>query len=129
YFTLGDYDTAIEGLERMIERYPRSSYTPRALMTIGLVQYNQGEQESAMGTFRRVVAEYAATGEARQAMRSIESMYLDSGDVSGYINYATTLNLGDLSEAERDNLTFQAAQTLFAREQYQGAAEAINAYF
>ena len=129
YFTMGDYDTAIVGLQQMIESYPRSSYAPRALMTIGLVQYNQGAGEAAMETFRRVVAEYATTDEARQALRSIENMYLDRGDVSGYIDYATNANLGDLSDAEQDNVAFQAAQTLFAREQYQGAVEAINAYF
>src|SRR5690606_28436345 len=67
--------------------------------------------------------------EARQALRSIENMYLDSGDASGYIHYATSANLGDLSNEEQDNLAFQAAHTLFTREQYQAAAEAINAYF
>lgn len=129
YFTMGDYDTAIEGLQQMIEKYPRSSYAPRALMTIGLVQYNKGNNEAAMATFNRVVAEHSTTSEAHQALRSIENIYLDSGDASGYVNYATSSNLGDLSNAEQDNLAFQAAHTLFARGQYQAAVEAINAYF
>jgi len=129
YFTMGDYDTAIEGLQQMIEKYPRSSYAPRALMTIGLVQYNKDDTEAAMATFRRVVEEHATTDEARQALRSIENIYLDRGDASGYINYATSTNIGDLSTAEQDNLAFQAAQTLFARGEYQAAVEAINAYF
>jgi len=129
YFTTGDYDTAIEGLQQMIEKYPRSSYAPRALMTIGLVQYNKDDTEAAMATFRRVVEEHATTDEARQALRSIENIYLDRGDASGYINYATSTNIGDLSTAEQDNLAFQAAQTLFARGEYQAAVEAINAYF
>ncbi|SEK68018.1 tetratricopeptide repeat protein [Parapedobacter koreensis] len=129
YFTMGDYDTAIEGLQQMIEKYPRSSYAPRALMTIGLVQYNKDDTEAAMATFRRVVEEHATTDEARQALRSIENIYLDRGDASGYINYATSTNIGDLSSAEQDNLAFQAAHTLFARGEYQAAVEAINAYF
>ncbi|MFC3196822.1 tetratricopeptide repeat protein [Parapedobacter deserti] len=129
YFTMGDYDTAIEGLQRMIERYPRSSYAPRALMTIGLVQYNKDDTQTAMATFRKVVEEHATTDEARQALRSIENIYLDRGDASGYINYATSVNIGDLSKAEQDNLAFQAAHTLFARGEYQAAVEAINAYF
>lgn len=129
YFVMGDYDTAIDGLQLMIEKYPRSSYAPRALMTIGLVQYNKEDNEAAMATFRRVVEEHSTTDEARQALRSIENIYLDSGDASGYVNYATSSNLGDLSNAEQDNLAFQAAHTLFARGQYQAAVEAINAYF
>ncbi|WP_262247039.1 tetratricopeptide repeat protein [Parapedobacter soli] len=129
YFVIGDYDTAISGLRQMIEKYPRSSYTPRALMTIGLVQYNKGDSEAAMATFNRVVAEYSTTDEARQALRSIENIYLDSGDASGYVDYATSSNLGDLTNAEKDNLAFRAAQTLFSRKQYQAAVEAVNAYF
>jgi len=129
YFTMGDYETAIAGLQQMIEQYPRSSYAPRALMTIGLVQYNNDDTEAAMATFRKVVEEHSTTDEARQALRSIENIYLERGDASGYINYATTANIGDLSKEEQDDLAFQAAHTLFARGEYQGAVEAINAYF
>lgn len=129
YFTAGDYDTAIEGLQRMIEQYPRSSYVPRALMTIGLVQYNKDDIEAAKATFQKVVEEHATTSEAGQALRSIENIYLDQGDASSYINYATSTNISDLSTAEQDNLAFQAANTLFARGEYGPAVEAINAYF
>lgn len=129
YFTAGDYDAAIEGLQQMIEQYPRSSYVPRALMTIGLVQYNNDNTEAAKATFQRVVEKYAKTEEARQALRSIENIYLDQGDASSYIHYATSADIGDLSAAEQDNLAFQAASSLFNREEYESAVEAINAYF
>src|SRR5690606_10717682 len=110
--------TAIEGLQRMIEQYPRSSYVPRALMTIGLVQYNKGDTEAAKASFQKVVEEHATTDEAGQALRSIENIYLDQGDASGYIHYAINTNIRDLSTAEQDNLVFQAAHSLFAKEQY-----------
>ncbi|MFZ4261195.1 tetratricopeptide repeat protein [Sphingobacterium sp. HJSM2_6] len=128
-FTTGDYDVAIAGLQEMIQRYPRSSYVPRALMTIGLVQYNKNDSESALATFQKVVGEYPKTSEAAQAMLSIENIYLDQGDATGYIQYATSNNIGELSPAEQDNLVFQACKTLFARGQYGPAVEAINAYF
>jgi len=129
YFTEGDYDTAIEGLQKMIEQYPRSSYVPRALMTIGLVQYNKDETEAAKATFQKVIEEHTATAEAGQAMRSIENIYLDQGDTTSYINYATNVNVSDLSPAEQDNMAFQVANSLFSRKAYGAAVEAINAYF
>lgn len=128
-FTTGDYESAISGLQQMIKRYPRSSYVPRALMTIGLVQYNNNENEAAMATFQKVVEEYSTTSEAAQAMLSIENIYLDQGDATSYIHYATSNNIADLSVSEQDNLAFQAGRTLFARGQYGPAVEAINAYF
>ncbi|UIR54929.1 tetratricopeptide repeat protein [Sphingobacterium sp. SRCM116780] len=129
YFTKGDYDIAIEGLQKMIEQYPRSSYVPRALMTIGLVQYNKDETEAAKATFQKVIEEHSATAEAQQAMRSIENIYLDQGDAKSYINYATNVNISDLSPAEQDNMAFQVANSLFSKKAYGAAVEAINAYF
>src|SRR5690606_23296712 len=129
YFTEGDYDVAIEGLQKMIKQYPRSSYVPRALMTIGLVQYNKSDNEAAMATFQKIVKDYSTTSEAAQAMLSIENIYLDQGDATSYIHYATSNNIADLSVSEQDNLAFQAGRTLFARGQYGPAVEAINAYF
>lgn len=129
YFTEGDYDIAIEGLQKMIEQYPRSSYVPRALMTIGLVQYNKDETEAAKATFQKVIEEHTATAEAVQAMRSIENIYLDQGDTTSYINYATNINVSALSPAEQDNMAFQVANSLFSRRAYGAAVEAINAYF
>ncbi|UPZ35561.1 tetratricopeptide repeat protein [Sphingobacterium sp. PCS056] len=129
YFTTGDYDRAIDGLQRMIEKYPRSSYVPRALMTIGLVQYNKDESEAAKATFKSVVEKYSKTNEAQQAMRFIENIYLDQGDATSYIHYAIGTNVSNLSPAEQDNMAFQAAQSLFAKQQYAASVEAINAYF
>ncbi|VTP99544.1 tetratricopeptide repeat protein [Sphingobacterium daejeonense] len=101
YFTEGDYDTAIEGLQRMVEQYPRSSYVPRALVTIGLVQYNKDDNEAALATFQKVVKDYSKTSEASQALLSIENIYLDQGDATGYIQYATGTNITDLSVGEQ----------------------------
>ncbi|SEM56118.1 Tetratricopeptide repeat-containing protein [bacterium A37T11] len=129
HFTTGDYDTAIEGLKKMIEQYPRSSYVPRALMIIGLIQYNKNDTESALVTFQQIVKDYATTDEASQALLSIQNIYLDQGDAAGFIKYATSANIADLSDTEQDNLTFQAGLTLFSRGQYGPAVEAINAYF
>lgn len=129
YFLTGNYDGAIEGLEKMIKKYPRSSYVPRALLTIGLVQYNKDDSEAAMATFQKVVKEYSTSSEAVQAMRSIENIYLDQGDASSYIQYATSNNITELSPAEQDKQGFQVGYNLFSRGHYAGAVEAINAYF
>ena len=129
YFMMNDYDQAISGLQSMVEKYPRSSYVPRALLTIGLVQYNQDNTDAARQTFERVVSQYATTDEAKQAIRSIENIYLDKGDASGYIRYATGTNIGNLSQAEQDAHTFGVARNLFERGNWQGAVEAVNAYF
>ncbi|TZF84700.1 tetratricopeptide repeat protein [Pedobacter sp. BS3] len=129
YFVKGDYDRARTDLTAMIEKYPHSSYVPRALVTIGLVQYNQGDSNGAQETFQRVIKEYETTDEAKQALESLKSIYLDKGDASGFLNYANSTGIGNLTTYEQDNIMFQAANNLFLKGDYQGAYEAVNAYF
>lgn len=129
YFVKGDNEKAKADLTALIEKYPRSSYVPRALNTIGLVEYNQDQNEAALATFQRVVKDYSSTDEAKLALESIKNIYLDKSDANGFLNYANTTSIGNYSVAEQDNITFQAANTLFLRGDYQAAFDAINAYF
>ncbi|WP_028296816.1 tetratricopeptide repeat protein [Olivibacter sitiensis] len=129
YFLTGENEIAIKGLQDMIEKYPRSSYVPRALITIGLVQYNSDQTDAALSTFKRVVEQYPTTEEAKQALKSIQNVYIDRGDANGFLSYAQGTNIGNLTTAEQDNITFQVAHNYFIRGDYEAAIEAINAYF
>ncbi len=129
YFVKGDNDRSKNDLQALIDKYPRSSYVPRALVTIGLVQYNQDQNDAALATFQRVVKDYSTTDEAKLALESIKNIYLDKADANGFLAYANTTSIGNLTTSEQDNITFQAANNLFLRGNYQGAFDAVNAYF
>lgn len=129
YFNKGDYERSMNDLTALISKYPRSSYVPRALVTIGLVQYNQDQDDAALQTFKRVVSEYSATDEAQQALQSIKNIYLDKTDAEGFLAYANSTNIGNLSTSEQDNITFQAVNNRFSKSDWKGAFESANAYF
>ncbi len=129
YFVKGDYDKSKADLSSLTEKYPRSSYVPKALVTIGLVQYNQDQDEAALTSFKRVVKEYPTTDEAKQALESIKNIYLDKSDADGFLAYANGTNIGNLSNAQQDNITFQAVNNRFLKGDYPGAFDAVNAYF
>jgi len=129
YFIKGDYEIAKADLSALIEKYPRSSYVPRALFTIGLVELNQDQDESALVTFKRVISEYSTTDEAKLALESIKNIYLQKSDAAGFLDYANSTSIGNLSSYEQDNITFQAANNRFLNADYQGTFESVNAYF
>lgn len=129
YFIKGEFERSKADLTLLIEKYPRSSYVPRALVTIGLVQYNQNNDDLALETFKKVVTEYAVTDEAQQALESIKNIYMDRADAEGFLNYANSTNIGNLSQAEQDNLTFEAANKRFLNGDFSGAVDAVYAYF
>ena len=125
----GDLDKSKADLTALIAKYPHSSYVPRALVTIGLVQYNQDQDDAALDTFKKVITEYASTEEAKQALESIKNIYIDRGDANGFIAYAATTPLGNYSVADQDNIVFQGANTRYLQGDAAGTVESINAYF
>ncbi len=129
YFIKGDGERARTDLTALIDKYPRSSYVPRALSTIGLVLYNKDDDAGALAIFDRVVKEYPTSDEAQPALASIQNIYLEKGDAAGYLTYRNSTPIGNLSTSDQDNIMFVAANNLYLRGEYQGAYEAVNAYF
>jgi len=129
YFNKGDLEKSKNDLTALLAKYPNSSYVPRALVTIGLVQYNQDQDDAALTSFKKVINDYASTDEAKQALESIKNIYVDRGDANGFIAYANTTPIGNYTVADQDNIVFQAANNRYLKGDAQGTVESINAYF
>lgn len=129
YFLIGEGEKAQTDLNQFVEKYPRSSYIPRALITIGLVYYDQKNDQAALETFKKVISDYKSTDEAQQALKLVERIYIDLGNATDFINYASTTSIGNYTLSEQDNIMFQAANNRFLRGDWDGAIESINAYF
>ena len=128
YFSKGEHEKSKTDLVGLVAKYPRSSYVPKALLTIGLVQYNQDQDDMALESFKKVIRDYPSAPEAKDALESIKNIYIDRGDATGFISYASTTPLGNYSMSEQDNIMFQSANNVYLRGDAKGAYEAINAY-
>jgi TolA-binding protein len=129
YFLKNDGATAKTDLLAMIEKYPRSSYIPRALVTIGLIDYNNGNDDLAVESFKRVVQDYSSTDEAKQALKQIEKIYTDKGDAQTFITYAATTPIGNYSLADQESIMYTAANNLYLKGDWGGTVMAVSAYF
>jgi TolA-binding protein len=129
YFLKGDGATAKADLQAMVEKYPHSSYIPRALATEGLIDYNAGNDSLAVISFKKVVSDYSSTDEAKQALKQIEKIYTDKGDAAGFISYAATTPIGNYTSAQQEGIMYTAANNLYLRSDWQGTVGAVNAYF
>ncbi|HEY8782478.1 MAG TPA: tetratricopeptide repeat protein [Mucilaginibacter sp.] len=129
YFLQNDSLKAKSGLLNMIQKYPTSSYVPRALVTSGLIDYNSGNDDLAIESFKRVVKDYSSTDEAKLALKQIEKIYTDKGDAQTFINYAATVPIANYTAADQENIMYTAANNLYLRGDWQGTVGAVNAYF
>ena len=130
YFLKNDGATAKTDMQAMIEKYPHSSYVPRALVTIGLIDYNAGTADStAVSSFKQVIQNYSSTDEAKQALKLVQKIYTDKGDAQGFINYASTTPIGNYTSSQQEDIMMTAANNLYLRGDWEGTVGAVNAYF
>lgn len=129
YFLKNNGEESKARLLAMVNKYPHSSYIPRALVTVGLIDYNADRDDEAIMSFKRVVQLYPQTDEAKQSLKQVEKIYTDRGDAQTFISYAATTPIGNYSAAEQETIMSTAANNLYLKGDWQGTVSAVNSYY
>ncbi|WP_103863766.1 tetratricopeptide repeat protein [Aquimarina sp. I32.4] len=134
-FALGDVyvsqnkiQKGVASYDRLISDIPRSSYVPKALLKQGLVYYNRNEGDRALSKFKKVVAEYPGTEEAIQAVNTARLIYVDLGKTDEYASWVKGLSFVEVSDADLDNTSFEAAEKQFLENNDTGAINGFQKY-
>lgn len=134
-FALGDVyvsenkvQRGIDAYDRLIRDLPRSSYVPKALLKQGLIYYNGDKGDRALSKFKKVVAEYPGTDEAIQAVNTARLIYVDLGRTAEYASWVKGLSFVDVSDADLDNTSFEAAEKQFLENNDTGAINGFEKY-
>lgn len=124
-------DKEAQGLatyDELINKFDKSKFAPRALLRQGLVHYNANRNEQALTKLKGVVAEYPNTPEARQAVSTAKLVYIDLGKVSEYATWVRNLDFIEVTDAELDAASFEAADRKYAQGNTQGAIRSYEEY-
>ncbi len=110
YVNNGQERKGLQAYDRLISEYKGSSLVPQTLMRQGLVHYNGSRNEEALQKYKTVVRDFPKTQEAIQAVASAKLVYVDLGRVNEYANWVRDLDFVEVTDAELDNASFEAAQ-------------------
>jgi tetratricopeptide (TPR) repeat protein len=114
--------------DRLINDYKSSTYVSKAILRQGLVHYNASQDEKALAKFKKVVAEFPNTPEAVAAVETARTIYVDSGRTAEYAAWVKTLSFIDISDAELDNTSFEAAEKQYLQNNTKQAISTLNSY-
>ncbi len=103
----------IEVYDQLIREVPRSSYVPKVLLKQGLIYYNGNQGDRALTKFKKVVADFPGTDEAVQAVNTARLIYVDLGRTSEYSDWVKGLSFVDVTDADLDNTSYEAAEKQF----------------
>ena len=128
YNTLNNTQKALETYDLVINRYSRSALVSKALLRKGLLLYNANDNQKALEVFKRVAVDYPSTPEAYQSISSARSIYVDTGNVNDYAKWVGTLNYVDISNAELEKTSYEAAEKQYLDNNTNKATTLFNDY-
>ncbi|PIA82287.1 hypothetical protein BFR04_11040 [Gaetbulibacter sp. 4G1] len=128
YVKANEKDKAMQIYNRLSSEYRMSSFVPKALLRQGLVYYNSSENEQALSKFKKVAADYPGTPEAVQSVATARLIYIDLGRVDDYARWVKTLDYVEITDADLDNTTYEAAEKQYLDNNTDKAIKQFNGY-
>lgn len=129
YLLLEQEAAAEKSFVELINRFPKSSMSAKGGIQLGLLYYNAGTMKEAQKAYKRVVANYPGSEEARVALQDLKTIYVELDDVPGYVSYVNSMGSNVKIEInEQDSLTYIAAEKLFMKGDYSAAKNSLERY-
>ena len=121
-------DLAITTYDKVIAEYRNGSYAAKAMLRQGLMYYNSENNSQALVKLKKVATEFPATPEAMEAVATARLIYLDIGKVDEYASWVRTLDFVEVTDAELDNDTYQAAEKQYLQNNAKAAISSLSGY-
>ena len=131
YILLKENDKAIETFAEIEKKFEKNNPMSRkAKLQIAMLQYNGGNTNQALVTYKSIVSEYPASEEAKTSLDAIETILVDNNKVDEYSQFVNSLGTSSLKIApsREDSLMYKAAQKVYAREDISQATKSFEKY-
>ncbi|MCS6819828.1 MAG: tetratricopeptide repeat protein, partial [Chitinophagales bacterium] len=133
YFEIGEthleeanYDDARNAFDQILNRFPGSMLTPKSHLKIALILYNKNKKAEAFEWYQKVLQNYPASNEAKEALIAMREVAVEIGKTEEYLRWAGTY--GNLTPGEQDSLSWQAAEKALGNNDCDRAVPLLNQY-
>jgi len=135
YYELGntylqnrDNEKALVNFKKVAADYPKSVFAVKSRLKAGLIYYNNELSDLAIQTFKGVVEDFPGTAESKEALASLQNLYIEQGRANDYIEYTKTLSFASISISEQDSLIYTSAENQYMEGHYDIAALSLDNY-
>jgi TolA-binding protein len=128
YIDQSKTNEAMPTYSKLVNSFPESPLVSKALLRQGLSYYNKSDNTEALAKFKQIAKQFPATPEANQAVATARLIYIDLGQVNEYANWVKTLDFVQVTNADLDNATYQAAEKQYLDNNSKDTIKQFNAY-
>ena len=122
YSDMDNSSSAITAYNEVINHYPNSALASKAYLNAALALYNTNKKEEALTYYKGLTKKYAQSSESKRAISAIKELSVELGRPDEYADYSTSV-------AERDSLTYQAAENPYANSDCIKAITLFESYY
>ena len=128
YSIVKDNKSAHLAYNKLVQNFPKSSYIARTLLRDGLLFYNDNENKKALKNYKDIVAKYPNSSEAKEAVSNAKNVYIDLGTIDEYAKWVKGISFINITDAELDNTTYEAAENKLLANNVSKATEGFKKY-
>lgn len=128
YTTINNSSQAQKTYNSLLSKHATSNYVPTVLLRQGLLYYNNNKNTKALQKYKEVVAKHPNSKEAKQAVTNVKNVYIDIGKVDEYATWVKNVKFVNVTDAELDNATYQAAENKFLENNNTKAITGFHKY-
>lgn len=130
YLALGKFKQAMPPLLDLVTRFKdKSSNVNRAYLQLGLISFNQGDENSALNYYQKVFENNPTASEASEALKSIEEIMVDKmGQPDRYVKFIESLPGLKVSDRTKDSLNYRVANSHYENGYFEKAISSYDEY-
>ena len=130
YLMMENDGKAISTYQRLLDTKPTSALARKAALEIGMINFNGKEYDQAISAFKSVIAKYPGSEESYTALESLETVYIETNDVSSYLAYTKTLGrtISTKTANREDSISYIAAEKQYMNGKYEQAISGLKSY-
>ena len=121
-------DPAIRTYDQLLSEFKSGSYASKAMLRQGLIYYNAENDALALAKFKKIASEFPKSPEALEAVSTARLIYVDNGKVDEYAAWVRTLDFVNVTDADLDNDTYEAAEKQYLQNNTKQAISTLSSY-
>ena len=129
YVAASDNESAISVFRKLGSSTKDNTIIARSLIELGMISRYMSEYDNALDCYKKVIDLMPDTDYAADALSAIESIYQSEGRGDEFLDYAELIGATrDKTDAEKEQMYFNAAEQVFMTENYSKAISSLKSY-
>ena len=123
-----NFEKALKNYNLIIEKFPKSVFTPKAILNKALILYNNGDLTNSENLLREYVKKFPTEITVTQALSTLKEIAVEKNSVDEFSRWIKSSGLSSISELEIEKASIDAIEILLNQRKEKQLKKALENY-